>query len=120
MRARAWVIVLTWSCQSAPAEGPPGSACAPAAESARTRVHAIADENRACTVDADCVRVPALASCFSACTEAVNLVGKGAVERANILVEAHECRIFRDADCALAEVACPPVAPATCRAGRCE
>ena len=103
---------------------PPGSpdlaSCAGASGAAAKRVLDVAGANVACAADADCATVNVGASCFDACTRSVNQAGKGAVDRAQTLVEAGECKPFHAGGCKLTPPPCAPPAAPACKAGRCE
>ncbi len=104
------------------ADASPGGpeSCEGAAAAASKRVADVAAENVACATDGDCFTVALGASCFDACTRSVNQAGKGAVDRAETLVEAGECKPFRAAGCKLVAPPCGPPSRATCKAGRCQ
>ncbi len=109
-----------WLGCGAPPHHEGGDPCGTSSRAAAERVLAVAEANRACASDADCVTVPVGATCFDACTRNVNQIGKGAVDRASTLVEASDCKNFSDARCTLVPPPCaPPTAP-RCNAGKCE
>ncbi len=105
--------------KDAPANAGTPSDCEGAAAAARERVVAVARANVSCTSDADCTRMDARASCFDACSWPVNQTGKGAVDRANTIVEAAECKAFNHAGCQLVVPPCAPPQPAVCAEGTC-
>ncbi len=115
----AWPCLALACGGDAPRAVGPGEGSCADAEAARARVVDVADENGACSTDADCTRVAVRASCFEACPRAVNASGRGAVDRASTLVEAGECKRAKAAACQPAPVTCPPADPPRCRAGRC-
>lgn len=115
------VIGVASSCASAQGDVAPGTdVCVDSATKASARVSKVADDNAACASDADCFEVPLRTSCFDACSRSVNQTGKGAVDRAETLVEAGECKTFRSAGCKLVAPPCAPPRAPTCKEGRCE
>lgn len=99
---------------------PSGDVCATSGAEARTRVERVVNESLVCATDADCFTVPFSAGCFDSCTVNVNLAGKTAVDRAEALVEAGECKTFEEAGCKLEHPPCAPPSPPTCISGRCQ
>lgn len=121
MRCGALLLVfLLPSVGCSDAASPTGDVCKSASGEARARVERVVEANRACATDADCFVVPFGAGCFDSCTTSVNLAGKTAVDRAEALVEAGECRAFDDAGCVLEHPPCAPPAAAKCEADRCQ
>lgn len=102
------------------AQSPQGDVCATSGAEARARVEHVVNESLACSSDTDCFTVPFSAGCFDSCTVNVNLMGKTAVDRAEALVEAGECKTFDDAGCKLEHPPCAPPTPPMCVAGRCQ
>jgi hypothetical protein len=99
--------------------GTPTHDCSASTEIAKARVTKIVQDNIKCSADTDCVRVGVHASCFDACSAAVNLTGKGAVDRASTLVEAAECKTWNEAGCQLTVPPCAPPQPVACVEGTC-
>ena len=114
-------LLLTACGSSPPASKPPNTqSCEAIQADARSTLAKVVDENRACTKDEDCVTVGFGASCFDSCTRAVNLAGKGAVDRVSTLVEASECKPFLANTCKLEIPPCAPQPSSKCVSGKCE
>jgi hypothetical protein len=126
MRPTLLIAVLSAvSCAAEPqpdaaSVGMPEGDCNASTEAAKARVTKVVQENLACSADTDCVRVEVRASCFDACSTSVNLVGKGAVDRASTLVEAAECKKWNEAGCKLTVPPCAPPQPVRCVGGKCQ
>lgn len=102
------------------ARAPEGDVCASSQRAALERVEKVASNNQTCTEDADCAFLEMHTTCFDVCYRAVNQAGKGAVDRAETLVEASECKTFHAHACKLDVPPCmPPTGPARCVDGRC-
>jgi hypothetical protein len=116
-----WLVLSTAACGSgdAPPNAGTPSDCEGASAAARDRVVAVASANVSCSADADCTRMDVRASCFDSCSWPVNLTGKGAVDRANTIVEAAECKAFNHAGCRLTVPPCAPPTPVACVTGVC-
>lgn len=124
--SRILVVLTTAACGATEGSpdtvgsvGTPTHDCGASTDMARARVTKVAAENVTCSADADCVRVEVRASCFDACSAAVNLAGKGAVDRASTLVEAAECKTWNEAGCKLTIPPCAPPQPVHCVEGSC-
>jgi hypothetical protein len=96
------------------------STCKAHANSASYKVGAVRAANAGCTSDADCRSVDLAASCFDACSSAVNASGVSAFEAAVASVEAAECEAFTAGGCKLIIPPCPPPEPPSCKAGHCQ
>lgn len=102
------------------AQPPPGEPCPTSQKAALDRVEKVTADNQACVADTDCFVLELHTTCFDVCYRAVNAAGKGAVDRAETLVEASECKKFHANQCKLEVPPCgPPPAAAKCVEGRC-
>ncbi len=123
------IVVVAWlgaTAVMAPACGqaevPTGQAAVCERESlaAKQRVTQAASADQPCELDADCVSVPIVASCFDACWASLNKPGRAAVDRAATIVEASECKVWKEAGCTLTAPPCAPPAAPRCDRGRCQ
>ena len=118
------VMTAIWlalaACTGGPAGSPSGAGvCDASAAEARQRVTSVVSAHLACRADSDCQAVMVISSCFNECAAAVNLTGAGAVDRASTLVEAHECKVFDEAGCALPAKQCEAAKKPTCASHQC-
>lgn len=114
------LVALFAACGAGEPAAPSAAVCERTSGAARARVEKAVTENQTCQSDADCVVTPVNATCFDACTTAVNVTGRGAVDRASTLVEASECKAWKDTGCTLVRPPCAPPAAPVCRQGVCE
>lgn len=94
--------------------------CAASAAEANAQLQPIVAANLACDKDADCFVVSLSATCLDACSAAVNGQGRGELDRAVVLIEARECKMFKQAGCKLTIPPCAPPRTPTCQSGRCQ
>lgn len=116
------LIVAASACSSGGASSPEGGSdvCATSAAEANAQFQPIVAANLTCQKDADCFIVSLSATCLDACSATVNEQGRGALDRALVLIEARECKKFKQAGCKLTIPPCAPPRPATCQSGRCQ
>jgi hypothetical protein len=113
---------LTAACAGSqpPAGSSGGDVCASSQEAAVNRVEKVVSDNQTCAADADCAAIEVHTTCFDTCYRVVNTAGKGAVDRAETLVEAAECKEFHEHDCKLVIPPCaPPPGAVKCTNGKC-